>query len=1091
MRGRSISTRVLHANWTGGGLWLWAEHEPAPGDSRRAPSAEVAPAVHPWADDAQALTELLRSEGIEAEAVRAGAVTLRLPSVADEPLPSPSLAHAEGRIAHATAAPQGGQVTRLERWAVPALRIAPDQAPAVLERIEEITAGQASTNGNGRTTHIFAGPSLRFYAAAARVARWLLCQQRFVPSIESDRGGTLAGRWSPWLGDQAAAERLAALVAAMPPVARSAEDTFAHDPGAIVQDFLLRIVDAWSRRALSREGMAEAIEGRDAAASGEVAWLGGLLGESDLVTVDESRRSPIAKTVRRWLANLEDRGAGGSWRLCLKLSEPLILGSLRDLEEPDDTIAWVLSFHLQSVENAQVIIDAEDVWALHGESASVGGRRVERPQDLVLTELGRAARLYPRLERALSESEPVSLELNTKQAYEFLREVRPLLVDQGFGVVVPDWWESPAARVGARLRLAPQQPGDGRPPSGHPGGVSPPRLGLRSIVGYQWQVAVGDAPLSLEEFQKLAQRRAPLIRIDGRWVEVRPEDVQAAAQFIRANPGGETTVGDALRIAYRTELSQSGLPILGIDASGWIGDLLDGAAGGAERISMLATPSGFHGVLRPYQSRGLSWLAFLDALGLGPCLADDMGLGKTIQLLALLVHEREQAAAAKAQGPQDSDIGPTLLVVPMSIVANWTREAARFSPSIRVLVHHGSDRAAGDDFMRRALMSDLVITTYALVHRDRALLELVPWYRVVLDEAQNVKNPSAKQSQAVRALEAPRRTALTGTPLENRLSELWSIMDFCNPGLLGSLGEFRRTFAVPIERYRDKEKASRLRSLVRPFVLRRLKTDPTVIADLPPKVESKQFCRLTTEQASLYETCVKQMLSEVEGAEGIRRRGIVLTALVRLKQICNHPAQLPAAEKGLRDPAAALDPMRSGKCIRLLELLEEVIAEGDQALVFTQFRVMAEMLAAMLRHRLDREVLLLHGGTPSAERQELIDLFQRKDRVAPVLVLSLKAGGVGLNLTAASHVFHFDRWWNPAVENQATDRAFRIGQTRTVNVHKFVVNGTLEERIDQMIESKMALAEDVIGSGEAWLTELSTAALRDILTLRPDAVEED
>ncbi len=1090
MRGRSIGTRVLHANWTGGGLWLWAEHEPASAPSARSPGTDDQAPIHPWADDVGSLRELLHQGGLEVDAAREGAVTLRLPTVGTEPVPSPSLAHAEGRVAHARPAGEGQSAARLASWAVPAIRIPPGQAPALLERVEEAAAAPGSTNGNGRLAHLVPGASVRFFAAASRVARWLLCQQRFVPSVESDTGGVLTGRWAPWLGDQAAAERLASLVAGMPPVARSADDMFAHDGAAIAQDFLLRVVDAWSRAALEKEGMAEAIEGRDAAASGEVAWLTGLLGASDQVLVDESRRVPVAKTVRRWLANLLDRGAGGSWRLCLRLNEPLFLGALRDLEEPDEKIVWILSFHLQSVENATVIIDAEDVWALHADSASVGGRRVDRPQDLVLTELGRAARLYPRLERALSESEPVSVELNTRQAYEFLREVRPLLVEQGFGVVAPDWWESPAARVGARLRLAPPQPGAGRGASGRPSSVAPPRLGLRSIVGYQWQLAVGDTPLSLEEFQKLAAKRAPLVRIDGRWVEVRPEDVQAAALFIRANPGGETTVGEALRIAFRTELAQTGLPIMGIDASGWVADLLEGAAGGAERISMLATPSAFHGVLRPYQSRGLSWLAFLDALGLGPCLADDMGLGKTIQLLALLVHEREQAARARdAAGA--TEIGPTLLVVPMSIVANWVREAARFSPTLRVLVHHGSDRAAGDDFVRRALGSDLVITTYALVHRDRALLELVPWFRVVLDEAQNVKNPSAKQSQAVRALEAPRRTALTGTPLENRLSELWSIMDFCNPGLLGSLGEFRRTFAVPIERYRDKEKASRLRSLVRPFVLRRLKTDPSVIADLPPKVETKQFCRLTSEQASLYETCVKQMLGEVEGAEGIRRRGIVLTALVRLKQICNHPAQLPAEEKGLRDPAAALDPARSGKCIRILELLDEVIAEGDQALVFTQFRVMAEMLAAMLRHRLDREVLLLHGGTPSAERQEIIDLFQRPDRVAPVLVLSLKAGGVGLNLTAASHVFHFDRWWNPAVENQATDRAFRIGQTRTVNVHKFVVSGTLEERIDQMIESKTALAEDVIGSGEAWLTELSTAALRDILTLRPDAVEEE
>jgi SNF2 family DNA or RNA helicase len=381
-----------------------------------------------------------------------------------------------------------------------------------------------------------------------------------------------------------------------------------------------------------------------------------------------------------------------------------------------------------------------------------------------------------------------------------------------------------------------------------------------------------------------------------------------------------------------------------------------------------------------------------------------------------------------------------------------------------------------------------VITTYALAHRDRETLGKVQWGRIVLDEAQYIKNPASKQSQAVRALQSHRRVALTGTPVENRLSELWSIMDFLNPGYLGGSSGFRTRFALPIERYKDKQKGEQLRGLVRPFVLRRLKSDPTVVADLPAKLESREFGYLTAEQASLYEACVKRMLTEVDTAEGMQRRGLVLSALVRLKQICNHPSQVLKDwdNVGSRLP----DPSRSGKCVRLLEMLDEVIGEGDQSLIFTQFRQMGHILETMIKRRFDRDVLFIHGGTTQPQRTSMVERFQRADGTVPVLLLSLRAGGVGLNLTAATHVFHFDRWWNPAVENQATDRAYRIGQTRTVQVHKFVVRGTLEERIDQMIESKSELAENIIGAGEAWLSELSTDQLRDILTLRNDAIDD-
>ncbi|MBL0927800.1 MAG: DEAD/DEAH box helicase [Phycisphaerales bacterium] len=1106
---------VVHANWSGDRLWFWAElaPEPAPAAAHPGPvtpapvaAARLTAPPHPPAAEGHRLAQLIGAD--LATGVERADLTLRLPTAHGAPAPSPRLAHWMGRVAHAPAAP-GAPADRaaLALWTVPALGVGPDDAPRVLEALEELgqrtashlldeESGHERASGN-RWAHLVVGESARYFAAAARLARSMLAEQRFVPTL-AEREGALVATWRPWLGDAAAHDRLVTLVGAMPPSARAAADALNHDGHAITEAFLSALTDAASRRALAAESMHEAVELWSGGRDPHVAWLGGLLGAPAPVPGDAA----MARSVRRWLGLLEERGQSAHWRLCVRLSEPLAADTdLADLRAPGDDIVWTLSLALQSADNEKILVDADDVWALRSATATVEGLRLEQPQDLLLAELGRASRLWKKLEEALEEQHPTGLDLTTRQAYEFLREIRPLMQEQGFGVICPDWWDTPSARLGARLQLftGDAEPIDLAGGGRGPGVVGDAKLGLNALVGYEWKLAIGDTPLTLEEFEKLAAQRAPLVRVDGRWVEVRPEDVQAALRFIRENPGGQMHIGQALRMAYGPA-EQTGLPILGIDARGWIADLLGEGDARGERLRMLDTPGGFHGELRPYQAKGLSWLAFLDRLGLGPCLADDMGLGKTVQLLALLVHEREQAA--------DQGVGPTLLVVPMSIVGNWRREAERFAPGLRILVHHGMDRLVGETFVHRASASDLVITTYALAHRDREALERVGWHRVVLDEAQNIKNASAKQSQAVRALDAPRRVALTGTPLENRLSELWSIMDFCNPGFLGGPGEFRRNFSVPIERYHDRERARSLRMLVRPFVLRRLKTDPAVITDLPEKLETKEYCRLTSEQASMYEACVKQMLGEVDKAEGIRRRGIVLTTLVRLKQICNHPAQAlreaaapeatqaPDAQPDAEPaedalPAGVAEAARSGKCIRLLEMLDEVMSAGASALIFTQFRRMGHLLAGMLRHAFDREVLFLHGGTPQKQRESMVERFQKADGTAPLFVVSLKAGGTGLNLTAASHVFHFDRWWNPAVENQATDRAFRIGQTKTVNVHKFIVSGTLEEKIDAMIESKIALAQDVIGSGEEWLTEMSTSQLREMLSLRADAVADE
>ncbi|MBX3358034.1 MAG: DEAD/DEAH box helicase [Phycisphaeraceae bacterium] len=1065
---------MLHAVWTEGSLHLWGEAS-SPADRAEA-GATDAP-LHPLAVRPELLGEIVRHMSGGDSAAEPSLLRLRLPARESTPLASPSMAHAAGATSGSDAA------ATLEVFGVPSVALPPVVAAWLLERLDEIGVG---FDGAGERGHVGIGPGIRFFAAGARLARHLLAQQRFVPSLMQVASGEVRGVWQPWLADGPTVERVDHLLSSMPPICRAVVDARNHDAWGIIGDFLLVMTDALCRDVLIRDTMADAIDGRDPTKDAHVSWLQGLLGPGDDVPAGLVMRGELVRRVHRWISSLEDRGVTAQWRLLLRLTEPLEVGPIGDLVAPDDSLVWTIWFNLQAVRSPRVIIDASDIWLLPGGAVTVGGERIEQPHDVLLAELGRAARLYKKLESALGDAQPTKLELTTSEAYRFLREVRPILLEQGIEVEAPAWWDQPTIRVGARLQVESEDIDlDAEFASPGASHAATARLGLRSLVNYRWQLAIGDVVLTLEQFQKLAAQHSPLVRLHGRWVEVRPDDIRAAMDFLGKNPGGQMPVSQLLRLAYASDQRQTGLPITGMDATGWVARVF-GGEGSGEAMPVLQTPEGFVGLLRPYQVKGLSWLAFLDRFGLGACLADDMGLGKTIQLLALLAFER----MGRPEGSEGS-VGPTLLVAPMSVVGNWVHEARRFTPTLRVMVHHGMERLGGDAMVNEARGSDLVITTYALAHRDREQLSLIPWNRVALDEAQNIKNPGAKQTQAIRSIPSERRVALTGTPVENRLSELWSIMDFLNPGHLGAAGEFRSRFAVPIERYHDSRRSEQLRQLVRPFVLRRLKTDSSVISDLPEKIESREYCYLTPEQASLYKTCVNDMLSAADRAEGMQRRGLVLAGLIKLKQICNHPAQFYKETSGSEaDGGQPPKAERSGKSQRLVEMLGEVVDSGDRALVFTQFRQMGLLLASMLRHDLDREVLLLHGGTPAAAREAMIRRFQSGDPACPIFVLSLKAGGLGLNLTAANHVFHFDRWWNPAVESQATDRAYRIGQTRSVQVHKFVVAGTLEERIDQMIQEKTDLADQVIGSGERWLTELSTARLRELLTLRPDAVGE-
>ena len=597
-------------------------------------------------------------------------------------------------------------------------------------------------------------------------------------------------------------------------------------------------------------------------------------------------------------------------------------------------------------------------------------------------------------------------------------------------------------------------------------------LSLHEIVEVDFEAAMGEQVITRDELRALAKLKAPLVRARGQWVLLDAQEIARATALLESGTR-RMTAQEAVRMALDAT-AVDGVEVGSVAADGWLSGLLEQLKGHG-RIEKLPAPSGFNGVLRPYQERGYWWLGFLGRWGLGACLADDMGLGKTIQTL---VHIERECEAAPARRPS------VLLICPTSVIGNWQYEAARFTPALSVLVHHGTARAKEEArFLEAACAHDLVITSYSLLHRDFATLDKLAWSGIILDEAQNIKNPESKQARSARALKGGYRIALTGTPVENNVGDLWSLMEFLNPGLLGTQADFKRNFFVPIQASRDQAAAEHLKKLTAPFILRRLKTDKAVIADLPDKLEMKVFCTLTREQASLYAAVVEEAMPELESASGIQRKGMVLATLSKLKQVCNHPAQF------LKDNSAI--PDRSGKLARLVEMLEEVIEAGERALIFSQFAEMGEILKRHLEATFGREVLFLHGAVPKARRDEMVARFQKQDGAgSPIFVLSLKAGGTGLNLTAASRVFHFDRWWNPAVEQQATDRAFRIGQRRNVFVHKFLCAGTLEEKIDAMIERKRALAETIVGGGEEWVTKLSTAELRDLLALRSDAVAD-
>jgi SNF2 family DNA or RNA helicase len=735
---------------------------------------------------------------------------------------------------------------------------------------------------------------------------------------------------------------------------------------------------------------------------------------------------------------------------------------------PSDAIDnWQIQFLVADKQDPSLKLALSDYWLMPPKTKAGACKQFGKDFETnLLLNLGYAARMYPKLWQGMETEHPSALQLTLDEAFDFLKESAWVLEDTGFKVIVPAWY-TPTGRRRAKIRLkaASKSSASKTQNKGY--------FSLDSLVQYEYQLAIGDEEVSTKEWEQLVGAKTPLVNFRGQWMELDRDKMQQFLEFWQSH-GDEKPEMTMLEFLQRSAEAGDDWEVEHDEfLSSMMSKLHD-----KSKLEPVSDLSQLQGTLREYQKRGVSWLSYLEQLGLNGCLADDMGLGKSLQVIARLIQEREFANGNK------NSLLPTLLIAPTSVVGNWQREIMKFAPHLKAMVHHGMSRNQdAKEFKALCLEYDIVITSFTLARKDEKLLGGMKWERVVLDEAQNIKNPKAAQTKAILKLQAKHRLALTGTPVENRLLDLWSIFNFLNPGYLGKEAQFRKAFEIPIQKENSKVQSNMLKKLVEPLILRRVKTDTSIINDLPDKVEQKLYTNLTKEQASLYEAVVKDVEDKIQNLEGIERKGLILATLMKLKQICNHPAQF------LQDGSEFL-PERSHKLSRLTEMVEEAVSEGESLLIFSQFTDICEAVEKQIKHALHCNTYYLHGGTGRQRREKMIAEFQDPETEPSVFILSLKAGGVGITLTKANHVFHFDRWWNPAVEDQATDRAFRIGQKKNVFVHKFVAIGTLEEKIDSMIEDKKKLSATVVGSDESWLTELNNEAFKQLIALNKSAILE-
>jgi hypothetical protein len=1099
---------ILHCAFSEG-LFLWGERSFAkagPQGLRRARGEENGcPADYPWDSGADRIIQALGGLGFKYDRPLPGKAELPLPSYAGKyPVPSSSL------LGEIPAAYTGKNARRgMKSWLVERVPLDARELAALAPIFTR--AGEPTADGRLLVPGLMMALDLCFIAECFRFARSLLERGRFLPDIkelcqfeikgikgeelkpvwttsqshhkqpvDSAESGQEHGEtryesvWRPLLaGDDA--EHFARLARLLPPILSLGRGKTPPAPrGEILSDIFCFMIDgfvrwSWSKkhrtaqedesgyrsslaRVLAKPGCAQesaSPSGRKkkgrlvSARNPHLLWVRSLGWQHGTHGIT-APLGPIYHDVREWWGSF-GWFAHAPFKLCVKLAGP-----------EGASGAWRLEYLLKHPRTREMI-PISDVWS--GSLRYSGGARGVCARRFVLLILGRIGMIVPAVRRSLEEYAPTGCDLSDCEAGEFLLSLVQTLEKSGVGVFFPEWWQRASSeRLTLRGRIA-----SGLVPANffrdltESGGKA--RDSVR--VDIKWEMALGGSLLSREDAELVKSRRTPLMFIQGRWTFVRPERVERIARRMEALPE-EIPADEALRLAV------SDMNIDGFLDSPELEAAYDSLSNGVS-AELAREPEGLKCDLRPYQSRGVSWLSFLSSLRLGACLADDMGLGKTIQTLAMIQRHR--------------DLGenrPVLLICPTSVLENWRLEASRFLPRMPVYLHHGRSRAKGADFARNIGGMAIVLTSYAVLQRDVLLCCDMEWAGIVLDEAQNIKNPDTNQAKAARRIKASWRVALTGTPIENHVGDLWSIMEFLMPGLLGSKSFFAEEYVKPIQESRDAALMKDLKRSVSPFIMRRMKTDRDIMPSLPQKIETKVFCGLKKEQAALYSEITDGLGREIAGTSGIRRRGIVLAGLTRIKQICDHPALV----LNDNDPSEE----RSAKLERMLALADEMFETGCRTLVFTQYVEMGKILKYQLQDRFGKEAMFLHGAVVKDSRDRMIRRFQEGSG-PQFFILSLRAGGTGLNLTAANHVVMYDRWWNPAVERQAIDRAYRIGQYRNVQVHIFCCRGTLEERIDELIQSKKEVADMLMESNDKWITELSDRELQKLLSLAPGTIE--
>ncbi len=863
-----------------------------------------------------------------------------------------------------------------------------------------------------------------------------------------------------------------------------------------VGDYLIRSsLDAkFHKQFLLAYGLDERTIGEACISSEDLPWevrfLEACISKNRIFQIEQFCDTPIPSILRTWVQNTQ-----------VALYSLGLIFTLR-LEHPQSKEGhWNIKFFIQPAHQTVDLIPLADVWegyiAYREEYKNVCSDENQLQEEL-LRALGLAARLFPPIARSLETRNPdhVSLELN--EVMEFLRQYQYLLAQAGFKIDLPDEFKTQGEqKLTARLVLT-------APPSNVPTEDESFEEILQystdTLIDFSWEAQLGaqGEPLTAEEFQEIIGAESPLVFWRGKWILIDPQDMATLRPIFETKTQIQGKMGytEALKLG----LSQS---IQVHEDGSQFEVVLEGAFRSLiqhlqtqESLPSIPVPQTFQGKLRPYQEIALTWLGHMTAMHFGVCLADDMGLGKTIEVIAFLLHRKY----AQPMHP-----GSILIICPTSVLFNWARELRKFAPSLEVRIHHGPQRPKAKLALKEyAVAHRVILTTFGTVRNDIELFDPISFAGVIVDESQNIKNYSTQQTRAIHKLKAQFRLALSGTPIENRLMELWTLYQFLNPGMFGSVTDFRKKFILPIERFQDEATAKKLQRLLSPFLLRRLKSDKSIISDLPEKNEMKIYLTLSTEQKRVYSTVVSNTLQQVESLPTTdpKRRGLILGLLTHTKQICNHPFQyehgnpedlvfsqgVKKAEKSSEIPPFHTFIQASVKLVRLFEMIEEILEEGEKILIFTQFRQMGEILKKVLEHQYDFHVGWFHGGVPEKQRRNIVDDFQSTSlESSPILLVSLKAGGTGLNLTQASTVFHFDRWWNPAVENQATDRAYRIGQTKNVMVYKFIAVGTIEEKIDAMLEEKKSLADSILATtGESWITKMSNEDLREMFALSAD-----